>query len=220
VHPVAEVWNGWRWNRTSLPSAGRGLEVSLDGLSCPTARACVAVGARVTATATATSPIAYRFDGRRWVRMPVPAPAQPLSQLSAVSCPRAGDCLAGGAALASLRLTGPPPRTVGERLSAGRWASVRIPRPAGSAGATLDAISCRTSDDCLAAGDVRRARHTVIVRPLVEHWDGDHWASLPFPSPARSAAVAAVACPSLGDCLAVTDAPGAGAELSFIAAVP
>jgi hypothetical protein len=92
--------------------------------------------------------------------------------------------------------------------------------PAGSAGATVDAISCRTSDDCLAAGDARRARHTVIVRPLLEHWDGDHWASLPFPSPARSAAVAAVACPSLGDCLAVTDAQGAGTELSFIAAVP
>jgi hypothetical protein len=96
---LAERWNGARWviGRPRYPAGARG--VALAEVSCPSVRACTAVGS-VTGTAGVGEPLAERWTPRGWTIEPTPAPetaAGPLNTgLAGVSCPSLTRCVAVG----------------------------------------------------------------------------------------------------------------------------
>jgi hypothetical protein len=63
---AALVWNGTNWLVTGVPSAGRGLITGFSDVSCPKARACVAIGEYGSATALVSKTLAGYWNGTRW----------------------------------------------------------------------------------------------------------------------------------------------------------
>lgn len=176
----------------------------LSSVSCPSPRACVAVGYAVNA-AGAPEPLAERWNGARWSIQPVPAPRGVTSSfLFGVSCATARRCTAVGSA------TRPNTGTVvlSERLSRSRWSIERVPRPAHRARHEVDylaAVSCPRTTSCTAVGFAGNAAGTA-GRTLAARWTRARgWVIAPAraPAAARAAFLSGVSCPSARLCTAV-----------------
>ena len=191
----------------------------LSSVSCPSPRACVAVGYAVNA-AGAPVPLAERWTpGHGWAIQAVPVPSGATNSfLFGVSCATARTCTAVGSA------THPKTGTVAlaERLSGGRWTVERVPRPAMRARREVDylaAVSCPRATSCSAVGYAGNAAGTA-GRPLTERWTAaDGWAIAPAPTPAaaKAAFLSGVSCASARLCIAVgwvTTRAGAGVALA------
>jgi hypothetical protein len=96
---LTERWDGARWaiGHPRYPAGARG--VSLVEVTCPSPRACTAVGT-FTDTAGLGEPLAERWTPRGWAIQPTPAPdtaASPVDGgLAGVSCPSLTRCMAVG----------------------------------------------------------------------------------------------------------------------------
>jgi hypothetical protein len=92
---VMDVWNGTSWKLTKWAGPKGTSLAQLDGVSCVSASACVAVGARGDATHSVAA--ALTWNGSKWAVTAVPDPAKgKVSAFSGVSCPKAGNCVAIG----------------------------------------------------------------------------------------------------------------------------
>ncbi len=200
----APVTTGAPWVVKPTPSPRLVSAAVLSSVSCPSPRACMAVGYAVNA-AGAPQPLAERWNGARWAIQPVPAPSGVTSSfLFGVSCATARTCTAVGSA------TRPNTGTVvlTERLSRNRWRIQRVPRPAHRARHEVDylaAVSCPRATSCTAVGFAGNAAGTA-GRTLIERWTrAGGWAIAPAPAPAaaRVAFLSGVSCPSARLCIAV-----------------
>ena len=93
---LAERWNGARWSvqKTACPRHSQALE--LDGISCVSARAYVAVGSYFRGRNDGLT-LAERFNGIRWTVQHTPHPAGGQdNELDGVSCASATRCVAVG----------------------------------------------------------------------------------------------------------------------------
>ena len=126
--PIARRWNGRRWVAMAVGVRGSGGQ--LEGVSCSSARSCIAVG--LQAVGEFASPqrevlpksmqlIVERYDGRRWTPQRAPEVTATFNQfdsrplavvlpsLTSVSCLTAGTCVAVGG-----RLSGHHTRPIAE----------------------------------------------------------------------------------------------------------
>jgi hypothetical protein len=128
---LAERWNGTSWaiQRTTGNPVGTP-ENSLHGVSCTTARRCVAVGT------VGIRVLAERWNGRRWALQRIRNPATAFgARLAAVSCTSARRCTAVGSypdRAGSIDLD--RSFTLAERWNGRRWRIQSTPRPAGRRG--------------------------------------------------------------------------------------
>jgi hypothetical protein len=75
-----------------MPNLGNVTEA--DGVSCPSATDCIAVGGHITVNGS-QSPTADSWNGSTWTAQTVPDPAgSGYTVLFGVSCPSANDCSA------------------------------------------------------------------------------------------------------------------------------
>jgi hypothetical protein len=203
TRPTAAAWGGKSWHRQATPSrAGASLGSVLDGLSCPSPRACTAVGSGNTASLGTT--LAERWGGTRWRIQPTPLPAGAVeAAFGAVSCSSPRSCTAVGNAF----IPGQREVALAERWSGGHWAVQRLPKaPKGAQGSQLSAVSCPAADRCVAVGTYfTRSGGTAFAAV----WDGTRWQVQPLPGPAGSGLVVGVSCPSPASCVAV----GQGTEI-------
>ena len=94
---LVERWNGKRWQIDPSPNAGPA-DGSISGtgdfrgVSCPSARVCVAVG---TSGAGAYPPVFARWNGHHWSKMAQPAGPLPFGSIT-VSCSAVNACTAIG----------------------------------------------------------------------------------------------------------------------------
>jgi hypothetical protein len=122
--PIAERWNGKRWKKmpsVAIPRSGG----QLEGVSCTSARDCLAVGfdaVGLTPTSRwrAIKLVVQRLSGNRWKLQRIPqasvrvlGPARVRADLSAISCSRGENCLAVGAGLAKQGVNGGARQTFG-----------------------------------------------------------------------------------------------------------
>jgi hypothetical protein len=166
--PLAERWDGAAWHTepASAPHAAHGAE--LVGLSCTSARACVAVGDFTTA-AGRERPLIERWNGSTWSVVSGQLPRGTReAHLSGVSCSSSRACTATG----GYSKTGPQVVLV-ERWNGTRWTLQRTPP---SSAAELDGVSCPSRRFCTAVG--RSSRGT-----LAERWGGIRWRSEHTPPP-------------------------------------
>ena len=195
---LIQSWTGKTWTSVA-PKAPKGaLSTDLLGVSCATAKSCVAVGLYLNSGGVAV-PLAETWNGKTWTPG---TPARPKGstggQLDNVSCRTAKSCVAvgsydtpaGSAALA-------------EAWNGASWTMARPPEPKGSVTGELLKVSCPSATDCLAVG---LSGSNTAEAALADRWNGKSWTPAPVQPPASAkhdADLTGVSCTSAGNCVAV-----------------
>jgi hypothetical protein len=199
---MAERWDGTRWSilRIAVPAGSR--ESVLNGVSCTSHGACIAVGSFTNHEGTFA--LIERWNGARWAIQAAPRPSgSGSSVLDGVSCTSSSACTAVGS------LT----TTSGSALGAlvGRWNgstwSIQPTPKVRNAG--LVGVSCTSATSCMAVGyadPYDLIRGFGCTEPLLaERWNGSRW--LLLPSVCRLGfyefgALTSVSCGSQNTCMA------------------
>jgi hypothetical protein len=193
---------GSSWTTAALP--GPFVSDNPEGLACPTAQSCVAVGATSFSTSTATGAARYSMDGGvSWSPAVVPAD---VARLRAVACASAAECVALGNADSPFGPTEALTSTNGGQS----WS---VAGPVGPTPAVLSSISCPTVTECWAAGTLATSESGTVV---ATDDGGTTWAVASLPtklSPAEQGAtglpeldvqsVSSISCPTAGTCVAL-----------------
>lgn len=162
--PLVEHWNGSKWLVQSVPIPRKSSEVTLDGVSCSSTKACVAVGSFVNSVDD-EFPLVERWNGSKWSIQPVP---RTTGALVSVSCPSRTGCTAVGQDGDENPLV--------ERWNGSRWLTQSTPKATNQgSGGGLNGVSCSTSGSCVAVGSLDE-QDTGCLIPLVERWNGRVWA--------------------------------------------
>jgi len=160
----------------------------------------VAVGTFTTSSSVQS--ISEFWAGRSWLARAVPKPG--TSDLNAVSCPSANNCIAVGAIVKnSVQVT------LAERWNGVGWTIQRTPNPAGTSRSFLLGVSCEAETACTAVGFSTRNGHQLT---LAEHWNGKTWQIQRTPVLRGKASLQfnGVSCTSARACTAVGTYVGGG----------
>ena len=178
---LAEQWNGSAWTVESTPGTG-----VLDGVSCPTATDCTAVGFEGAAT------VAEQWNGSSWAAQTIPSPASG-GGLQEVACTAAANCVAVGNGSGV---------TLAEGWNGTSWAIQPTTNPPGPANRGLSGVSCATAAACTAVGSYTSTSGTQLT--LAEHWNGTSWAaqSTPNQTGAIADSLSGVSCATTTACIA------------------
>jgi hypothetical protein len=194
---LAERWSGSRWSRERTVHPAGGKNVSLVGVSCPSTRACTAVGYYKTRSKYVT--LAERWNGKRWSLESTPNPGgSPDSELNGVSCPSTGACVAVGEYRKGSKYV-----TLAERWNGSRWSLERMPNPAGGKDTLLEGVACPRTSVCTAVGYHHLSGTTFVS--VAERWNGSGWSLQRIPSPtgAPYTVLLGVSCAAPYACTAV-----------------
>jgi hypothetical protein len=202
---LAEVWNGTTWSVQATPNPATSTDGVLQGISCPTAGDCEAVGYYYPSTGSAM-PLAETWNGTKWAIQPVPSPSGGQRyELSSVSCSSASACTAVGA----YNLTSGAQTQVAfaERWNGKTWAPQTLPKVA--AVTSFAAVSCGSASDCEAVGSYSTSTGEPLA--LAEGWNGSTWAmqKVPAVSGSQGASLDGVSCTAADS--TVPDSTGTGA---------
>ena len=187
---LAAHWNGTSWTITPTPNPAGSTLSSLNGVSCPRAGVCFAVGG------SSSGPLVELWNGVSWTILPSESVAG--GELDAVSCSGLLACTAVGQyADGSSRLT------LAERWDATGWHVQSTPNVAGAEINHLTGVSCPVKRTCTAVG---RSTANETTAPIAARWFGriDVWGLQAAPKPvgAQSARLAAVSCSAPLPCFA------------------
>jgi hypothetical protein len=194
---LAERWDGTRWRIQPAPVPAGAVSATFGAVSCPSARACTAVGEYFSAGQRDLA-LAERWSGGHWRLQQIPRPPKTArgSTLSGVSCPAADRCFASG-----WYFTASGSAAFAASWDGTRWRVQPMPGPARSG--HLLGVSCGSPAACVAVGDKG-----------TEVWNGTAWRYLALARPAGAQATAlnGVSCTSASFCTAVGDyfSPSAG----------
>ena len=186
---VAAAGAGPSWVIQSTPSPGGRHGSILLGVSCPSARACTAVGA-IAPFAGYTGTIAEHWNGKKWAAQP--APRVKAGALYGVSCLSARDCIAVGYGAKG---------ALAERWNGRKWMIQPTQTPSGTKYAIFQAVSCTSPRACTAVGSYGKKGYT-----LAERWNGKKWVLQSTPNPVTGTdgnELLGVSCSSVTSCTAV-----------------
>jgi hypothetical protein len=169
-------------------NAGPNASVSLQGVSCTSRQACVAVGG--SEGSPSQTALAWKLQDGAWQITATPTVGT-SAELFGVSCPAPGACVAVG---------GGEGGTIALRLAGGVWKRMSVPAPDRSA--SLYGVSCPTTDWCLAAG----LAHTE-TRMSSDVFNGSSWRTVATPviGGVSILQLNALSCASRRFCMAVGD---------------
>jgi hypothetical protein len=194
--PFAEHWNGTNWVIKHTPVPAGAHIPQLNGVSCPSATACQAVGSDDTGT------WAENWDGTSWTIENTPTPSGGRNAfLGGVSCTAANACTAVGD-FVNASNKGVP---LAERWNGTNWVVQNTKVPSGSI-SEFSSVSCSTTQfdtGCNAVGFVTK---NGISLPMAENWNGSTWAVKPTQSPdpnVTRSTLSSVSCSSLITCMGV-----------------
>ena len=201
-------WSAGRWGVAKAPlpaNAGANPFATVAGMSCPSVTMCFAVG-QYSDTTGGQDGLILRWSGTTWSpsAAPVPAGSAPVASLNAVSCPSLTLCFAGGWQYDASSQS----QLLMLRWSAGKWAVVKVPLPAGAAAspqAEIAGVSCPSVTQCVAAGSyVDASGHQ---QGLLLTRSGSTWTAAKSPLPAGAggnpwASLFGVSCPTTSHCTA------------------
>ncbi|MGD1058155.1 MAG: hypothetical protein ABR992_12175 [Solirubrobacteraceae bacterium] len=214
IDTLAERWNGTAWAVQTTPSDESAEQSELKAVSCPSEKACVAVGSyHVKAADSQFGVFAESWNGKAWTyeKLPLPAGAtegaKEISQIYGVSCSSATACTAVGDYKAEKALF-----ALVESWNGKTWTAERTPVPSGEetvASEYLTGISCPVAKDCIATGAYQREESIAngggsFSVALAEQWNGKAWTLAPNPfSSEFSSSFGNVACVSSSSCTVI-----------------
>lgn len=197
---LAELWDGKRWSLQTVPIPSGASEGALQGVSCSSASACVAVG-HYTAITGAELTLAEAWNGTAWSVQPTPDPAGATSSaLESVSCGPNDSCIGVGYYIHTRRIQ----KILAERWNGTDWTLQKTANPVDDSDSVLDGVSCPVTNSCVAVGYYLDSDTWVT---LAEDWNGHEWTVLVTPNPPRSivASFYGVSCIAAATCTAVGD---------------
>ena len=189
---LVEVWNGSAWAIVTSPNTSSTQSNYLDGVSCSSAKSCMAVGSFNTGASDRN--LAERWDGTTWSMVPVPSTGSYINTLLKVACSSASACTAVG----SQRAQGSFDQTLTASWDGTAWAIVASPNSSASQSNDLYDVSCPNPTHCTAVGAFFDGTAT---QSLIVSWNGTSWTTVP--SPVIGVPLYNVACTALAACTAV-----------------
>ncbi|MGH3155855.1 MAG: hypothetical protein ACRDNF_04660 [Streptosporangiaceae bacterium] len=194
---LAETWNGARWRIQATPAPAGAAGWSLSSVSCPSARACTAVGYYVRNLAKGrTYPLAETWNGSAWHLRATPNPSGGMrdASLNSVSCTAPDACTALSAYAGKSGTHG-----IVERWDGTRWSIQYLATPAAAKAVVTSGVSCTSDTACVVVGYYETATSDY---PLAEMWNGTSWHILqvPLPAKAQRSGLDAVACTAANAC--------------------
>jgi hypothetical protein len=188
------------WGVQVTPNPAGATRSFLDGVACPSATACTAVGRYLTSSGTYLT-LADRWDGQRWAIRPTPNPPTVCgSGLLAVARPSVTDRTAVGD-----YWDGSDQQAFAEHWDGTSWALQQVAGPSGATFTFLTGGACPSRMMCQAIGYAGASAGRERWVTLAEQWDGRTWAAEPTQDPAGALYnnPAGVACSSAEACTAV-----------------
>jgi hypothetical protein len=181
------------WSVVPSPNPGSNSgPAELNGVSCPSANDCVAVGQYALKTGVSQTLI-ESWNGTAWSA--VPHPGASSSVLYGVSCASQADCTAvGNHGL----------KTFIESWNGSTWSVV--PSLSNKGRNVLFGVSCASAASCMAVGYSGE-------KILAESWNGTSWSIVRTPNPAPTGyndRLSSVSCVSASSCTAVGFSDNAG----------
>ncbi|MGC1852879.1 MAG: amidase domain-containing protein [Solirubrobacterales bacterium] len=228
-------WNGGAWQVVVAPKPEGATDAFLEGVSCRSVNACLAVGRYHNGSVDL--PLVELWDGTKWSAASAPLPSGASGgYLDGISCSSASNCWAYGRTqvTSSEQAEGKTPTPFLARWTGSGWQTVAVPKPPLGTGTTLTAISCASDTACTAVGRYTNSHAETL--PLAYTWSGTDWRFQPAPQPveATTASLEGVSCTSANVCamvghwrigsgkwnvLAETEAPGQGPHTIRVEAV-
>lgn len=172
---------------------------AIEGVSCISSSNCIGAGNSDASGETRAQ--IFTWNGTAWSTQTTPSPSDTTqSQLSAVSCRSASDCMAVGKYVD----TSVVDRPLAMKWNGSTWTVTSLPMPSGGTLGELVSVTCPpSSSGCEAAGSYFDS--SGVKQPLALWWDGTDWEvdPIPLPSGATSGEVSAVMCKLEYSCQAV-----------------
>jgi hypothetical protein len=148
--PLLMRWDGSVWSKITLPIPAGLTGAQFAGVSCPTSHYCIAVGSGYS-SGTHFVPISARWDGAKAHYLTQHARVgDPIREDLAVDCASKSFCMAVGRAIPQNNAT----RPLVEVWNGTAWRESAVDRPKGTDTAEFLAVSCPSTDRCIATGDV------------------------------------------------------------------
>jgi hypothetical protein len=194
----------------TLTSTSSGAFAGLNGISCKSVTACVAVG--TTKSSGQTVGLAAVLDGNTWTLSDIIQSGVTTPALNGVWCASDTSCVAVGSHTQSL--LGAEPLI--ETLSGTKWTAVTTGlEPAGGIHGVLSSVSCVSSTSCVAVGTYVFAGNNHV---LVDTLSGTRWTAseAALPGGASGAAGGGIQCFTATSCLAVGASSAGGAISSLV----
>ncbi len=196
--------------RQALVADQVGQAGQLNGVYCPSATDCWAVGDQNEASGATLNQVLH-WTGKKWFKVTVPEPAgtgkEDGNQLDAVRCPSATSCWAVGEYQKGnngkldqiLHWTGK------------KWFVVSAPTPGGTLTGDvneLNDVACTSAASCWAVGDYGTDDSTTFGETLKNQalfWNGKGWKLMPTPNPAgakknHAQSISSIRCAGPDDC--------------------
>jgi hypothetical protein len=220
VLAYAMVWNGTSLTPTAaLPASKGGTPMTLDAVSCLTAKSCVAVGASLGISfGSGIVLVMATWNGAKWALQTAKSPGgAALLQLAGIHCFSAASCIVvGGESFPSAGTE----TTFLAKWNGNALTAMKATAPAGAGVDTLNAVSCVSAKNCVAAGS-----STNIAGfggfGFTEAWNGTSWTAhkVAWPKGDTESNVRAVSCVTQKSCVAVgsagTSTSGGAKALSY-----
>ena len=189
---------GWTIQPIPQPAAGS----ALLSVWCTFNFSCTAVGDAPHGS-NGTVPLAEHWSGNKWRIQTTPAPKHAAnSQLNAITCASALDCVAVGSQSTSVNSQVP----LIEHWNGTTWTIEKAPTRSGFVESELSGVSCTSATRCIAVGGSFKPSTFVT---LAEIWNGSKWTIQTTPNATSGGALNAVHCVTRVDCLAVGNGLGA-----------
>jgi hypothetical protein len=180
--PAAGAESSSPWTVQPSPNPTGTLASGLAAVSCPAAGRCVAVGGSSIPSGGQvpnTALLVEQLSDGTWTIASTPAISGAKStDLSDVSCPTTGFCVAVG----SVQYGHRPPGLLAETWNGTSWHARVLPNPPGGNLPSLLAVSCAAQGSCVAVGNYVGDK-TDEYRPLAMRLAGTAWSVLPAPIP-------------------------------------
>jgi hypothetical protein len=196
---LIESWDGRRWSLNKSPNVVTSDYNQLYAVSCRSSVSCAAVGRAHDSRSGFQQTLTESWNGRRWTIVPsFDTSTHADNVLDAVSCTRAGACVAVGyAANTKIGVW----RTLVESWNGRAWKAVPSSNFSATENNYLLGVSCGSRSDCTAAGYHYKSR----LHTLVESWDGRRWSIITSANALTTGAniLYGVSCISHIDCIAV-----------------
>jgi hypothetical protein len=170
--PFADRWHNGRWEVLTTPAVPRQRMTVFQGISCPTASQCVAVGDTVDKTRRGYyHAFAEVWSGGKWHTSRL---RRPPSYFLGVSCPKLNRCFSSGVTFPSKTSFAHP---LIESWNGQTWTTQRpVQTSAPHSGDVLEHMACVTQSDCEAVGYSFVPGASSSDKTLAEVWNGHHWA--------------------------------------------
>jgi hypothetical protein len=180
---------------------------ALEGVYCPSASNCWAVGYRVASDSARVNE-ALRWNGEKWATVAVPSPgghkSGDVSELFAVRCTSAANCWAVG-------YYGTNTTALSEAVhwNGKHWGKVTVPEPDGTGNdqvSYLIDVACTSAASCWTVGEHAKTLSDLADSGnLMLRWNGKKWSQVTVPDPGGTGihqinGFQAVRCAAPADC--------------------